>query len=99
MNKAEGWMNASLRTGSAPPRHSRAHNERTVLLEEKIMTRFAATTLKVLPLIARTALVSALLAAPVLAVPATGDRSLRIEAPALKKSGAGLVLLVSLQRG
>ena len=35
------------------------------------MTRFAATTLKVFPLIARTALVSALLAAPVLAVPAT----------------------------
>jgi hypothetical protein len=64
------------------------------------MFRFAAKTLRIVPLMIRTALVSMLLAAPVLAVPAAGgDHSLQIEAPALKKSGAGLVLLVSLQRG
>jgi hypothetical protein len=68
--------------------------------KDEIMLRFAAKTLTILPLLTRTALVSALLAAPVLAVPAIGgDRSLQLEAPALKKSGAGLVLLVSLQRG
>ncbi|PSJ53724.1 hypothetical protein [Kumtagia ephedrae] len=64
------------------------------------MLRLAAKTLKIVPLMARAALVSLLLAAPVLAVPAVGgDRSLQIEAPQAKKMGAGFVLLVSLQRG
>jgi hypothetical protein len=63
------------------------------------MSRFAAKTLKTMRLMARTALVSAVLVAPVLAVPAIGsDRSLQIEAPAFKKKGLGLVILVSLQR-
>jgi len=64
------------------------------------MLRLAANTVSTIKLVARTALVSAVLVAPVLAVPAIGgDHSLRLEAPALKKKGAGLVILVSLQRG
>ncbi len=48
----------------------------------------------------RTLLVCVTLAVPVLAVPAMGGvEGGRIEAPALKKQGAGFVLLVSLQRG
>jgi hypothetical protein len=40
-----------------------------------------------------------LLAGPMLAMPALSqDRSLEIEAPAPKKTGAGFVLMVSLQR-
>lgn len=53
-------------------------------------------TLRLLP---RAALLAALVAAPALMVPKVnaGDR-VTIEAPSQKKIGAGLVLLVSLQR-
>jgi hypothetical protein len=56
-----------------------------------------ATALRLLP---RTGLILLALAAPVLAVPAMrGDNGSTIEAPAMRKgSGAGFVLLVSLQR-
>jgi hypothetical protein len=61
------------------------------------MFRFVA---KIVPLVARAALISVLLAAPVLAVPTIGgDRSLQIESTMKKNSGAGFILLVSLQRG
>ncbi len=47
----------------------------------------------------RTLIVCVALALPVLAMPAMGGvEGSRIEAPALKKQGAGFVLLVSLQR-
>jgi len=47
----------------------------------------------------RAALLVALIAAPVFAVPAvSAGNGLTIEQPAQKKMGAGLVLLVSLQR-
>jgi len=50
-------------------------------------------------LVARTAAILICLAAPVLAVPVVkAGPTNTIEAPTLKKSGAGLVLLVSLQR-
>ena len=50
-------------------------------------------------LVARTAAILLCLAAPVLALPAVkAGPAHTIEAPTLKKSGAGLVLLVSLQR-
>lgn len=72
-------------------------------LEKKsseIMTRIAANTLKTLRLLPRAALILVLLAAPVLAVPMMRtDTGTTIEAPALRKSGVGFVLLVSLQRG
>ncbi|MER8751769.1 hypothetical protein NKH57_21265 [Mesorhizobium sp. M1050] len=64
------------------------------------MNRIAATALKILRLLPRAALILAVLAAPVLAVPMMrADAGSTIEAPALKKSGIGFVLLVSLQRG
>ncbi|RVB03816.1 hypothetical protein EN912_07660 [Mesorhizobium sp. M7A.F.Ca.CA.004.02.1.1] len=48
----------------------------------------------------RAALILTVLAAPVLAVPMMRtDAGSTIDAPALKKSGVGFVLLVSLQRG
>jgi hypothetical protein len=51
-------------------------------------------------LLTRTAVILLCLAAPVLAVPVVkAGPSHTIEAPTMKKSGAGLVLLVSLQRG
>jgi hypothetical protein len=51
-------------------------------------------------LLTRTAVILSCLAAPVLAVPVVKSApSHTIEAPTMKKSGAGLVLLVSLQRG
>jgi len=64
------------------------------------MTSIAENTVAVLKLLPRAVLILMLLAAPVLAVPMmrTGTGS-TIEAPALKKNGIGLVLLVSLQRG
>ncbi|CAN7634263.1 hypothetical protein [Mesorhizobium sp. LjRoot246] len=64
------------------------------------MNRIAANALKTLRLLPRAALILTVLAAPVLAVPMmrTGAGS-TIDAPALKKSGVGFVLLVSLQRG
>lgn len=64
------------------------------------MTSFAQNTLSVLKLLPRATLILMLLAAPVLAVPTMRtDAGSIIEAPALKKKGLGLVLLVSLQRG
>lgn len=61
------------------------------------LVRNATTILKLLP---RATLILMLLAAPVLAVPMMRTNSgSTIEAPALKKNGIGLVLLVSLQRG
>ncbi|MCG7507458.1 hypothetical protein [Mesorhizobium retamae] len=64
------------------------------------MTSFAQNTLSVLKLLPRATLILMLLAAPVLAVPTMRtDAGSTIEAPALKKKGLGLVLLVSLQRG
>ena len=64
------------------------------------MDRIAANALKTLRLLPRAALILMVLAAPVLAVPMMRvDAGSTIEAPALRKSGVGLVLLVSLQRG
>jgi hypothetical protein len=64
------------------------------------MDRIAANALKTLRLLPRAGLILMVLAAPVLAVPMMrADAGSTIEAPALRKSGVGLVLLVSLQRG
>lgn len=64
------------------------------------MNRIAANTLKTLRLLPRAALILTVLAAPVLAVPMMRTHAgSTIDAPALKKSGVGFVLLVSLQRG
>jgi hypothetical protein len=64
------------------------------------MNRFAAHAFKTLRLLPRAALITLLLAAPVLAVPmARGEIGTTIDAPKMKKKGAGFVLLVSLQRG
>jgi hypothetical protein len=64
------------------------------------MTRIAAHANKVLRLLPRAAVLLTLLAAPVLAVPLMhGNAGSTIEAPNMKKSGIGFVLLVSLQRG
>ncbi|MFI0846957.1 hypothetical protein [Mesorhizobium sp. IMUNJ 23232] len=63
------------------------------------MSRLATKPLKIVSLLLRAALFSAVLAAPVLAVPVVGgDRGMEIDAPSMKKKGAGLVILVSLQR-
>ena len=64
------------------------------------MSRPAARTRKQLGLLTRAGVILLMLGAPVLAVP--GLRAAdgpTIEAPALKKTGMGLVLLVSLRRG
>lgn len=64
------------------------------------MNRFAAQTFKTLRLLPRAAFVTLLLAAPVLAVPmARGEVGTTIDAPKMKKKGAGFVILMSLQRG
>jgi len=64
------------------------------------MDRIPANALKTLRLLPRAALILMLLAAPVLAVPMMrAGAGSTIEAPALRKSGVGFVLLVSLQRG
>lgn len=64
------------------------------------MTRLASAVLKTLRLLPRAALLAFLLAAPVMAMSAMrADIESTIEAPAMKKTGAGFVLLVSLQRG
>jgi hypothetical protein len=64
------------------------------------MNRIAANALKTLRLLPRAALILTVLAAPVLAVPMMrADAGSTIDAPALKKSGVGFVLLVSLRRG
>ncbi|MBR2687973.1 MAG: hypothetical protein IKE42_08975 [Aquamicrobium sp.] len=63
------------------------------------MTSFAQNAIAILKLLPRATLILMLLAAPVLAVPTMrADAASTIEAPALKKKGLGLVLLVSLQR-
>ncbi len=63
------------------------------------MFRLAAKSLKIVPPMIRAAVFGAVLVAPVLAVPVMGsDRGLQIEAPGMKKTGAGFVLLMSLQR-
>lgn len=54
----------------------------------------------ILQLLPRATIMLLLLAAPVLAVPTMQSaRHGTIEAPAMKKTGAGLVLLISLRRG
>lgn len=64
------------------------------------MDRIVANALKTLRLVPRATLILMVLAAPVLAVPSMrADASSTIEAPALKKTGVGFVLLVSLRRG
>lgn len=64
------------------------------------MTPIGKTIAKTLRILPRAALVGLLLAVPVLAVPSlAGPRDGIIEAPTPKKMGAGLVILVSLQRG
>lgn len=64
------------------------------------MKTMLANSMKTLRLLPKAALLTALIAAPLLAVPAArGDIGMvTIDAPASKKSGAGLVILVSLQR-
>ena len=63
------------------------------------MTSIAQNAIAILKLRPRATLILMLLAAPVLAVPTMrADAASTIEAPALKKKGLGLVLLVSLQR-
>ena len=64
------------------------------------MTRFAAATFQTLRLLPRAALIVAALAVPVLAMPMSDTHeNASIEAPALKKTGAGFVIMISLQRG
>ncbi|BCH17724.1 MULTISPECIES: hypothetical protein [unclassified Mesorhizobium] len=64
------------------------------------MNHIVANALKTLRLLPRAALILTVLAAPVLAVPTMrADAGSTIEAPALKKTGVGFVLLVSLRRG
>lgn len=64
------------------------------------MNRLTATTLKTLKLLPRAVLIVGVLAAPVLAMPAAGGNQVAvIEAPGFKKTGAGFVILMSLQRG
>jgi hypothetical protein len=64
------------------------------------MNSIAANALDAVRLLPRAALILVVLAAPVLAVPMVrADAGSTIDAPAMKKSGVGLVLLVSLRRG
>lgn len=64
------------------------------------MSRPSVSPIKTLKLVARAALLVGVLAAPVLAMPAVGGEQVAvIEAPGLKKTGAGFVILMSLQRG
>ena len=64
------------------------------------MDRIVANALKTLRLVPRATLILMVLAVPVLAVPTMrADAGSTIEAPALRKTGVGLVLLVSLRRG
>jgi hypothetical protein len=68
----------------------------TNLMKKATTMKKAAAILRLLP---RAALILALLGAPVFAVPAVrGSAGPTIEAPAQKNSGAGFVLLLSLQR-
>ena len=63
------------------------------------MTRHLDETLKCLRLLPRAVVVILAIAAPILMVPSlrAADQT-TIEAPALKKTGAGFVLMISLQR-
>jgi hypothetical protein len=63
------------------------------------MNRPLKQTLKCLRLLPRALVIMLLVSAPVLAVPSlrAADQTI-IEAPAMKKTGAGFVLMVSLQR-
>ena len=64
------------------------------------MNTGSKTVRAILTALPRMALILLLMAVPVLGVSAVrADNGATIEAPTLKKSGAGLVLLVSLQRG
>ncbi|WP_419696567.1 hypothetical protein ACN2CC_13385 [Mesorhizobium muleiense] len=64
------------------------------------MDRIAANARKTLRLVPRATLILMVLAAPVLAVPTMrAGAGSTIEAPALKKTGVGFVLLISLRRG
>ena len=64
------------------------------------MTLPLAKTLNILRLLPRALAIMLVVSAPVLAVPGIrGHDGKTIEAPALKKTGAGFVLMVSLQRG
>jgi hypothetical protein len=68
--------------------------------KQQAMDRIVANALKTLRLVPRATLILIVLAAPVLAVPSLrADAGSTIEAPALKKTGVGFVLLVSLRRG
>lgn len=63
------------------------------------MSRPTTEILKCLRLLPRAVLVMLVIAAPVLAVPSLrAAESTTIEAPTNKKTGAGFVLMVSLQR-
>ena len=67
--------------------------------ESSIMNRLAATVLRIVPTALRVSMAMLLLAAPVLAVPLTSPpKGAVLEAPKAPKVGAGLVLVVSLQR-
>ena len=63
------------------------------------MNRPLRETLKCLRLLPRALVVMLVVSAPILAVPAlrAADQTI-IEAPTMKKTGAGFVLMVSLQR-
>ena len=63
------------------------------------MTRQSNETLKCLRLLPRALAVMLVVSAPLLAVPSlrAADQTI-IEAPTMKKTGAGFVLMVSLQR-
>ena len=63
------------------------------------MTRPIDETLKCVRLLPRALVVMIVVCAPILAVPGlrAADQSI-IEAPSMKKTGAGFVLMVSLQR-
>lgn len=64
------------------------------------MTRHLKETLKCLRLLPRAVVVILAISAPILMVPSlrAADQTI-IEAPTMKKTGAGFVLMVSLQRG
>lgn len=63
------------------------------------MNNIHAFSMKILRILPQAALIAGMLAAPILAIPkARGSSGATIEAPAQEKVGAGLVLLLSLQR-
>jgi len=63
------------------------------------MTRLATQTFKCLRLLPRAVVIMLVIAAPVLALPSIRtSEGTTIDAPTLKKTGAGFVLMVSLQR-